>query len=51
MKFLPLSRHEEDVVRKVLLSTQVQNLIGAEEWVLTEKEENTLWEIINRIKD
>lgn len=38
------------VVRKVLLSDAVQNLIGAEEWDLTEEEEMTLWEIIHNIK-
>ena len=38
------------VIRKVLLSDAIQNLIGAEEWDLTEEEEMTLWEIIRKIE-
>ncbi len=31
-----------------LKSQAFQNLIGSEEWNLTEKQENHLWDVINR---
>jgi hypothetical protein len=40
---------EMEVICKVLKSDALQNLIGAEEWDLTEAEEVMLWEVINRI--
>lgn len=45
---MKLSDQEASVIRKVLASTVLQNLIGAEEWELTEEEEMLLWELINR---
>jgi hypothetical protein len=44
-----LTPEEQAVVRKVLLSTQVQNEIGAENWTLTETEEMTLWDVIHKL--
>lgn len=43
-----LTLEERNVLRKVLLSTQLQLLIGGEEWDLTEDEEIILWQIIRR---
>lgn len=45
-----LTEEELEVLRKVILSHEVQLLIGAEEWDLTENEEMILWEIINKVE-
>lgn len=45
-----LTGQEKQVLQKVLLSDQVQNLIGGEEWDLTENEEMLLWKIIKEWK-
>jgi hypothetical protein len=42
-----LTQRELDVIYKVLNSPALQNLIGAEEWDLTEEEEWVLWHTIN----
>lgn len=39
---------QASVVGKVLRSSALQDLIGAEEWDLTEHEEMILWDIIDR---
>lgn len=40
------------VVKKVLTSSQIQYMIGAElEDVLSEDEENILWTLINKLKE
>lgn len=39
---------EVEALRNLLLSEEVQNLMGAEEWNLTEEEEMLLWDIIRR---
>ena len=44
-----LTTEEKEVMKKVLLSTPLQNLLGAEEWDLTEPEEEILWSIIERL--
>ena len=46
-----LTVEQEDVLEKILLDPAFQRLIGAEEWDLTEPEEETLWEIINMAKE
>jgi hypothetical protein len=46
----PFSEEEMGVVVKVLTSETVQNIIGAEEWDLTEEEETLLWKIIERLE-
>lgn len=43
--------NDMEVIKKVLLSSQVQALIGADEWDLTEEEEMILWEVIGALKD
>lgn len=40
---------EKAVLRKVLMSKAFQELIGAEEWDLTEQEEEILWGAIKRL--
>lgn len=47
---LNLTPDEEQAVALVLRSSVVQNAIGAEEWDLTEDEENLLWGVINRLE-
>ena len=44
--------YPEDIalLRKVLYSQAFQNLIGAEEWDLTESEEIQLWALIETFK-
>lgn len=44
-----LTDMQKAVLRKVLLDKTFQNLIGAEEWSLTEDEEMELWEIIDQL--
>lgn len=40
------------VVKKVLISSQIQYMIGAElEDVLSEDEDNILWTLINKLKE
>ena len=41
----------KEVVKKALTSTQVQLLMGREEWGLTEDEEMELWKIINALEN
>lgn len=45
---MQLSYDEQLVLRKVFASGALQLLIGAEEWDLTEVEEEILWTIIKR---
>lgn len=45
---LKLTNEEWIVLRAVLLDPTFQNLIGAEEWALTEDAEQTLWDIIGK---
>ena len=44
-----LTPEELAVIRKVLLSDALKNLIGGEDWDLTEQEEQLLWDVIDRI--
>lgn len=46
-----LTNEQRRVLFKALRSPAFQNLIGAEEWNLTEAEEETLWVIINLVDD
>lgn len=46
---LPLSPEQERVLIRVLKSRTFQNIIGAEEWDLTEAEEMILWQIIKSL--
>lgn len=46
---LRLSPEQERVLIRVLKDRMFQNLIGGEEWGLTEAEEMTLWEIIESL--
>lgn len=41
-----LSDEHALVLRRLIDTIEVQNLIGGEEWDLTDAEEGTLWEII-----
>lgn len=45
-----LTDTQKAVLRKVLLDKTFQNLIGAEEWSLTEEEEIELWALINQAR-
>jgi hypothetical protein len=45
---LNLDEDETAIIRKILASAALQNLIGAEEWDLSEAEEERLWIIIRR---
>lgn len=47
---ITLTPEEFEVVAKVLQSTVVQNLIGGEEWDLTEEDEGVLWDVIRKIE-
>lgn len=47
---LDLSEQEWAVLRKLLTDRMVQNMIGGEEWSLTEEEEMTLWLIIKTVE-
>jgi hypothetical protein len=49
-KHRQFSHEEMEVIVKVLTSDTVQNIIGAEEWDLTEEEEMLLWKIIKRME-
>lgn len=40
---------DKEVLVKVLQSQALQNLIGAEEWDLSEEEEMHLWKIIEKV--
>lgn len=40
---------DKEVLAKVLQSQALQNLIGAEEWDLSEEEEMRLWQIIEKV--
>lgn len=42
-----LTDEQKSVLRKVLDSRELQDLIGAGDWDLTENEEMVLWGIIN----
>lgn len=48
MPTMGLATEEARVVRKIFRSNVFQNLIGDEQWDLTEDEEMLLWAIINR---
>ena len=45
-----LTDDEKAILQKVILSDAVQQLIGAEEWDLTEDEEMALWGLIARVR-
>jgi hypothetical protein len=45
-----LTIEEKAAVEKALLSQALQNLIGAEEWDLSEEEENHLWTAISKVE-
>jgi hypothetical protein len=47
---LQLNAEQERVLIRVLKDSTFQNMIGGEEWDLTEAEETTLWEIIKSIE-
>lgn len=47
---LNLTPEEQQIVQKLLLSDVVKYAIGAENWNLTEEEENKLWTIIERLE-
>jgi len=42
----PFTPEEKQVIAKVLRSRALQLLIGAEEWNLTEQDEEILWELV-----
>lgn len=44
-----LSEEEKAAIAKLLMSGAVHNLMGAEEWTLTEAEEGAVWDVIARI--
>lgn len=46
-----LDEEDHKVLAKVLASDEVQNEIGAENWNLSEEDEERLWKIIERYKD
>jgi hypothetical protein len=46
-----LTAVELEVIRKVITSSEVQSLMGAGEWDLTEDEENILLAIIEKVED
>jgi hypothetical protein len=48
---LNLSDEESRVLCEAITSDVFRNLIGAEEWDLSEPDEMILWDIINRVKD
>ena len=45
-----LTAEEMIVLANVLLDPVFQNLIGAEDWALTEDAEETLWGIIRKVE-
>lgn len=47
---LPLTPEEERVLEEVLKSQALQNLIGAEQWDLSEEDEKILWRIIRKVE-
>lgn len=49
MSLRDLTPAQERVLIRVLKSYHLQNLIGGEEWDLTEAEEIMLWEIIKSL--
>jgi hypothetical protein len=49
MSLRDLTPAQERVLIRVLKSYHLQNLIGGEEWDLTEAEEMILWEIIKSL--
>lgn len=44
-----LTDEQKEVIAKVLKSDVIRLAIGAEEWDLTEEEEEILWTIINQL--
>lgn len=44
-----LSEKEKEAITRLLKSDVIQNEMGAENWDLTEEEENLIWNIINRL--
>jgi len=50
MVWANLNEAEEAVLERVLASTVFRNLMGAEEWDLTEDEEWVLWGLIKRVE-
>lgn len=49
MSLRDLKPDQERVLIRVLKSRELQNMIGGEEWDLTEAEEMILWEIIKSL--
>lgn len=47
----PFTESEKVVIAKVLCSDALQLLIGAEEWDLTESEEEILWELVRAAEE
>lgn len=47
---IELDDAEKEVIGKALCSGAVQNLMGAEEWSLSEDEENLLWAVIDKFE-
>jgi hypothetical protein len=45
-----LTAEEQAIVRKLLLSDVVKWALGAENWDLTEAEEEKLWSLIERLR-
>ncbi len=48
---LNLAPEEEAAVERLLRTDIVQNEMGAENWDLTEDEENVLWGVIKRLEE
>lgn len=45
-----LTPEEIDAIKQALISDAFKNLIGAEEWDLSEADENLLWDAIKKIE-
>lgn len=45
-----LTPEEIAALKKALRSAAFRNLIGTEEWDLTEEEENTLWDALKKLE-
>lgn len=51
MTITQITGDELKAILKALHSVEFQLLIGAEEWNLTEEEENHIWDVIKRTGD
>lgn len=45
-----MTNKQQAVLEKMLLDRTFQNMIGGEEWSLTEEEEVILWDIIRKVE-